>query len=222
MSTPLSSTLLFASIVCMIRHASAACYMINGTEITDPVYQPCNQVAGTISMCCGKNWTTAQDDACLPNGLCQNYGPTYNEMYYWRDSCTDPTWKSPYCLNLCMAEDDINPEQSNNLYARVAQCTDGSWCCAGNKNNVSQCCQEGKGVVLAATIGITASSFSSSSTSSTSMPVSTSTSGLASAVTPVVSATSTPSSPWTDGLTLPAKLGLGIGTVFGAILVAVR
>src|SRR5277367_1458627 len=80
----------------------AGCYNPNGSEITNPAFQPCNQVVGTTSMCCGTNWTNGivAKDICEPNGLCLN---SYNGApLYWRGSCTDPTWKSPNCLsNLC-------------------------------------------------------------------------------------------------------------------------
>lgn len=50
-----------------------------------------------VSMCC-RSIVVAGDppDACLPNGLCVNTAGT--APTYWRESCTDPTWKSPICL----------------------------------------------------------------------------------------------------------------------------
>jgi len=85
--------------------AAAACYTPNGTLFTNQAFQPCNQVLGQHSMCCGTNWTAVDPkvapDVCLPNGLCQNYN-TYSNgqtvVIMWRQYCTDPTWQSPYCL----------------------------------------------------------------------------------------------------------------------------
>jgi hypothetical protein len=92
----LTSTTLYIWVV------HATCYNPNGSAITNPAFQPCNQVVGTISMCCGTNWTNGivEPDTCEPNGLCLN---SYEGApLYWRGSCTDPTWKSPNCLsNLC-------------------------------------------------------------------------------------------------------------------------
>lgn len=52
-----------------------------------------------VSMCCrSKEVGGDPPDACLANGLCVNTAgaaPTY-----WRESCTDPTWTSPYCLSI--------------------------------------------------------------------------------------------------------------------------
>lgn len=46
-------------------------------------------------------------DTCLPDGLCQNTG----DSMYWRQGCTDKTWKSPLCLNLCTTK-AVRPIQS--------------------------------------------------------------------------------------------------------------
>lgn len=185
--------------------------MPNGTAETNPAFQPCNQVVGTISMCCGTNWTggVVGTDTCETNGLCLNNNPVGNVPLYWRGSCTDPTWKSPYCLRgLCTTNVDMRPGEYGN--AVVVQCDDGSWCC---DTNHTACCQQKKGTVLAATIGVTASS------SSTLAATSSFSSGSASTTAPVVSAT--PTSLPSDGLTLAAKIGLGVGLGLGGVLVAV-
>jgi hypothetical protein len=193
-------------LVSLSRHFSpvlATCYMPNGTAIDNVAFQPCNQVTDTISMCCGTNWTTGgvSPDVCLPNGLCMNTGGGL----YWRESCTDPTWKSPYCLaNLCTTPDHIDPGDAATGNVVVSQCADGSWCCHGPSDNATQCCQQKQGVVLAATIGVSTST--STADWSPTMP--------ASSTSP---ATSMPS----DGLSSPAQIGLGIGLTLGLILAAV-
>ena len=74
------------------------CYRPNGDLITDPAYEACNrrnaEDAGG-SMCCALN-RTSYPDQCLSNGLCGGGGNLF------RDGCTDPTWKSPLCLKLCV------------------------------------------------------------------------------------------------------------------------
>jgi len=42
-----------------------------GSAVTNPAFQPCSQVVGTVSMCCGTNWTSGivESDTCEPNGL---------------------------------------------------------------------------------------------------------------------------------------------------------
>lgn len=84
---------------CFIPLAAAAlCFYPDGSPVVDPAYQPCNPAVGAQSMCCGTNHTQRSlDDTCLPNGLCQTREANVDAMY-WRESCTDPTWNSPFCL----------------------------------------------------------------------------------------------------------------------------
>ena len=105
-----SISLLLASLL-VIPHVRADCYTFNGTLNPDPDYQPCDSIEGSTSMCCATNRTTDGNvDVCLPNGLCQNFGldsegnkiPDTNGGY-WRETCSDQSWKSPYCLKLCIS-----------------------------------------------------------------------------------------------------------------------
>src|SRR5438876_11776247 len=71
---------------CLIFHplAEPRCYRPDGKPVPSPgsrEYMPCNQIAGTTSMCCGSNRTNPSGglaenggtaDIYLPNGLCQN------------------------------------------------------------------------------------------------------------------------------------------------------
>jgi hypothetical protein len=206
MPTASLSILILVSPFFELTIAAATCYTIEGTAITDqPALQPCNLVAGTQSMCCGTNSTTNIIDTCLPNGLCVNYA--HGETFYWRDSCTDPTWQSPYCLKLCMAAND-NAGPGNHYNAHMLPCPDGSWCCAQDIS-ASQCCEAKQGVMLPATIGVFSTSAPASSatiaepstTASTSLP-------------------STSTSQADSGLTSSAKVGLGIGLSIGGVLAA--
>lgn len=77
-----------------------ACYYPNGTDMNEfydfPVkanYSPCNFSSEHV-MCC------AQWDSCRSDGLCFNKQDSNKEV--WRDGCTDPTWKSPSCIKLCL------------------------------------------------------------------------------------------------------------------------
>lgn len=65
-------------------------------------YQPCSLVT-KFSMCCRSPQNGG--DSCLENGLCQGYNGEGSQPI-WRESCTDPTWNSPYCLNFCTTERD--------------------------------------------------------------------------------------------------------------------
>lgn len=81
------------------------CYFPNTTLNSHPDYQPCPPVIqGSVSMCCATNRTT-DPETCLPNGLCggrggKDAGDNVEDLY-WRESCTDKSWKSTYCLKLC-------------------------------------------------------------------------------------------------------------------------
>ena len=57
------------------------------------------------------------DKTCLPNGLSE-YIASDGEYEYWRESCTDPTWTSPYCLNAFSA----CPTVSIAFRARICGC----------------------------------------------------------------------------------------------------
>ena len=99
---------LFAICWCL-RMTTATCYNPDGSEAQNSAaFQPCNQVTGTISQCCGTNWTGVNpeiaNDVCQPNGLCLN--SAHGLPLFWRSSCTDKTWQSPFCLKgLCTSVD---------------------------------------------------------------------------------------------------------------------
>jgi hypothetical protein len=207
MSIASLSTFLLAVglIIWKVEHTSATCYMPNGTAVLNDAFQPCNQTT-QFSMCCGTNWTNGfiEVDVCLPNGLCLNHNQDgSNTPLYWRDTCTDPTWKSPNCIqNLCSTQ--VVPWNYGGV--RVAECADGSWCCGAT---YAQCCQNKQGVVLAATIGV-----STSTSTAASSPTSSPTTSPTMSASSTASTTSMPS----DGLSSPAKMGIGIGVGIGVTL----
>ncbi|KAG6999480.1 hypothetical protein G7Y79_00034g069030 [Physcia stellaris] len=108
-------------------------------------------------MCCATRRVDFPDE-CSPDGLCRNGGDIY------RDDCTDPTWKSTGCVQLCTTgfgetgEDVGNPEgqrasaaQTPSLHylrnaAKLTHCGDGSYCC-GVRNMT--CCAQGHGKRIA-------------------------------------------------------------------------
>lgn len=72
--------------------ASDQCYFPNGS-VQNNTYV-CNPSA-KFSPCC----TTG--DVCTNLGLCVNDLIKTNDSLYWRNSCTDPTWKSSECAQVC-------------------------------------------------------------------------------------------------------------------------
>ncbi len=98
--------LLFASAASVA--ALSDCYLPNGTAFPlSAAYEPCIATENVFSMCCVLNVTAlvalrlsaGNLDTCLPNGMCQ---PPAGVGGFTRDLCTDPTWKSPNCLNVCV------------------------------------------------------------------------------------------------------------------------
>ena len=109
MVSMLSRTKIRTVVGCLVVYyrladASAQCFFPNGTAALD-WFQPCNVVAGDESMCCRINETPRSK--CLSNGLCLGS----DQITIFRESCTDPFWRSPLCLRgLCydqtVREDD--------------------------------------------------------------------------------------------------------------------
>lgn len=87
---------------------SAACFTPNGTNINkynnyadDAIYAPCNDTA-SASMCCatGPVRRGSEDECFLDgSGLCTNSN-VGQDVHFWRESCTDPTWRDPACVKL--------------------------------------------------------------------------------------------------------------------------
>jgi hypothetical protein len=72
--------------------AQNGCYYPNGSPSADI---PCDSTA-PVSMCCGSR------SSCLSSGLCLLDGTTAaSGISYARGTCTDSTWKSPFCPQHC-------------------------------------------------------------------------------------------------------------------------
>jgi len=84
---------------------NTTCYFPTGDEIQDPndFYQACPSSFGgdNIRMCCKTDGSF--NDVCVSNGLCSRpRNPKLGEEQgLLRSTCTDPSWTSPSCLNLC-------------------------------------------------------------------------------------------------------------------------
>ena len=88
----------------IVAFSSANCFLPNGTDRNTILwdshgidYQPSGygSPADDFQMCCATNNRETPD---LPrkDGLCNDLAGI------WRESCTDPTWKSPSCVKLCI------------------------------------------------------------------------------------------------------------------------
>ena len=99
----LSMTRSQLSVLFFLHSAAAACYYPNGSIMESLEFQPCSSVANAMVMCCATNRIPRFQDICQSNGLCYNpcnddgCGPQIIGKY-WRESCTDQSWESPFCL----------------------------------------------------------------------------------------------------------------------------
>ncbi|KAG6986709.1 hypothetical protein G7Y79_00073g098080 [Physcia stellaris] len=176
-----SSLNLLLNFYLLVSIASAACYYPNGTDVAaftsqNEAYQPCN-VTAQASMCCRINIADESGrDHCRSDGLCASP----KRQYLWRESCSDPTWKSPHCQKLCLDYDGLDPFGNSVVNNNVALtvCDDGSLCC-GTKTNGSTCCIEGKGVWMVDGKETTVNPNATVSTSTSALPASTSSASTA-------------------------------------------
>ena len=122
-----------------------SCYYPNG----DPSIEndiPCNTSGD--GPCCPDQWQ------CESNGLCF----LENEGYYGRYTCTDQTWQSSSCPQICthgifqfiLARTEMKLTEDVDLTANgneaVLECTSGSYCCDSNRPELSggtACCEAG-------------------------------------------------------------------------------
>ncbi|KFZ18066.1 hypothetical protein V502_04319 [Pseudogymnoascus sp. VKM F-4520 (FW-2644)] len=181
---------------------------------------PCNQNQ-EFSMCYrvgtdNSVYNYPPDLGCLPNGITVANASIAGANPYWRQSCSDQTWESEYCLN---AFNDCPIDTNGN--AAVTPCGDPStaltWCCG--EANV-QCCGTTAAIKIPLTIGLTSTtstSLSSSSTSSSTSTSSSSSSQTTPATTSTLSPTETPI-PQASGLSTGAKAGIGSGVGVGAVV----
>lgn len=99
---PVATTTIF--LIYIVAFASANCFLPNGTDRNSILwdshgidYQPSGygSPADDFQMCCATN-NRQNPDTPRKDGLCNDLAGI------WRESCTDPTWKSPSCVKLCI------------------------------------------------------------------------------------------------------------------------
>jgi hypothetical protein len=90
-------------VVSLLSFTTATCYFPDGTIPRQDT--PCR--SSGFATCCGAGY------ACLTNNLCQLTGfvanPIDGQSEYVRGSCTDKTWNSEFCPNVC-----ITPSNNDN------------------------------------------------------------------------------------------------------------
>jgi len=97
--------------------AAQNCYYPNGD-----LAQGDGACSSNGGACCPYQWE------CLSNGLCY----LENAGFYGRYTCTDQTWQSSGCPQICTESNTASGNEA------VLQCGDGSWCCDGDRS--FNCC----------------------------------------------------------------------------------
>ncbi|KAF7511490.1 hypothetical protein GJ744_004078 [Endocarpon pusillum] len=125
-----------------VQFSWAGCFLPDGTNrnslrgTAEGDYLPCDATA-KVSMCCALG--RAKDpDSCLPGGLCKSI----DDEIFWRESCTDKTWKSPECIKLFVGGGNSSRD------VQVSPCDNGSWCFGAGYDG-RECCQQGRGLFIA-------------------------------------------------------------------------
>ncbi|KAF9734893.1 hypothetical protein PMIN06_008303 [Paraphaeosphaeria minitans] len=215
---------------------AAECYANNGSLYanTAATYVPCNLTAvenGGHSSCC------AIGDLCMTNGLCMEpSNEAKGANHYWRNGCTDKTWKDPSCPNFCWGE-----EEPNHYNAFIFYCFDpkNEFCCtpqgtleAGVTGRNTSCCNDedlvfkasapvilGTAVAALPRISSTTISSISSSASSTSTITQSSFTTSATAVEETVTSSTPTATSESSGMSSGAKAGMGVGITLGVLAV---
>ncbi|KAG9251870.1 uncharacterized protein F5Z01DRAFT_256023 [Emericellopsis atlantica] len=108
------------------------CWAPDGkTKADNETYVPCNKLGieedGVHSSCCNLDGKASQRDLCVQTGLCNNDG------ILWRGYCTDQSWESAACVNVCT---DESKGGNATGVMRLTPCGDGRYCCG----DTTACC----------------------------------------------------------------------------------
>jgi len=155
------------------------CFYPNGSPSPDI---PCDSTA-PVSMCCGSR------SSCLSSGLCLLDGTTPSSgIGYARGTCTDSTWKSPFCPQHCQLSQETARGNTSAYDFRaggvqVWECVGegyakpAAYCCESAREK-TRCCQTPEAVfsLPGATVGNAASvqTFSGQGSTATSSRISSS------------------------------------------------
>lgn len=78
---------------------SRQCYLTNGKE-ADSSFQPCFPDQDNSPCCSLEKSNTTPNDICLSGGVCYIQDPNFRGLLR-QGACTDKTWKSGQCPELC-------------------------------------------------------------------------------------------------------------------------
>jgi hypothetical protein len=115
------------------RAEEVKCWAPDGeTLANNKTYVPCNKLGieqqGVYSSCCQLDGEPDERDLCTTTGLC------LRNNVVSRGYCTDKTWASKACVNVCGSDDDGGNSTGP---TEITSCTDGTYCCGSNN---LECC----------------------------------------------------------------------------------
>ncbi|KAI0858797.1 hypothetical protein F4860DRAFT_286332 [Xylaria cubensis] len=152
------------------------CWAPDGKTLADnETVVPCNKLGiqqeGVYSSCCRLDGDANQRDYCTTSGLCLS---TFDGVLR-REYCTDKTWKSPACVNVC-----TDPENDGSLNGTIEMtaCSDGTgtYCCGRNELG---CCGTDHAIVIPTQASVVSSGDTTNTTDSSSNSFKSATIGLA-------------------------------------------
>ncbi|TGJ80291.1 hypothetical protein E0Z10_g8467 [Xylaria hypoxylon] len=152
------------------------CWAPDGKTLADnETVVPCNKLGiqqdGVYSSCCRLDGDATQRDYCTTSGLCLS---TLDGVLR-REYCTDKTWKSPACVNVCT---DPNNDGSSNSTVEMTACSDGTgtYCCGRNELG---CCGTDHAIAIPTQASVVSSGGATETLDSSSSPFKSATIGLA-------------------------------------------
>ncbi|KAK6819381.1 hypothetical protein PG987_015864 [Apiospora arundinis] len=135
--------LLAVGLVSCVTAQEVACWAPDGIKQADnETYVPCNKLGiqqdGIFSSCCALDGPAEKRDTCSSLGLCVG-----SDRRLRRGFCTDKTWKSKACVNVCIATEEGGDPSNITV---LTPCNDGSnkHCCG----DTTSCCSGPKAVTI--------------------------------------------------------------------------
>ncbi|KAK8050919.1 hypothetical protein PG993_002304 [Apiospora rasikravindrae] len=135
--------LLAIGLVSCVAAQEVECWAPDGkTRADNETYVPCNKLGiqqdGIFSSCCALDGTPDKRDTCTSLGLCSGA-----DRRLRRGFCTDKTWKSKACVDVCITTQDGGDASNSSV---ITACNDGSnkYCCGDTRS----CCGTSRAITI--------------------------------------------------------------------------
>ncbi|KAK4666135.1 hypothetical protein QC763_406590 [Podospora pseudopauciseta] len=138
MAPPIRSITATAAALLLVIGAHAAenapCYFPG--EVHALGYYPCQPFGAEISLCCPQGWTCFSNALCIATTETKSF-PNITLGEVQRGACTSPGWNNALCGGVCLTGD--------NIYGKLAACTQETFCCEDDYKKGKCTCEEGGG-----------------------------------------------------------------------------